>query len=60
MKTKIGVILWDFEIGEAFIEFNDELDAMNATELLDLAEGLKATVDGIGNEGWRQTGANPK
>ena len=60
MKTKIGEILWDFEMSEAFIVFNDELDEMNATELLDLAEGLKATVDGIGNEGWRQTGANPK
>ena len=55
--VKIGCIYWSDEDGEASIVFNDELDDLNGTELLDLAEDCIAVFDGIQKEGWRNTGA---
>jgi len=54
------IIYWSDEDGEASIVFNDELDDLNGTELLDLAEDCIAVFDGIQKEGWRKTGAKQK
>tara|TARA_Y100000310_G_scaffold96075_1_gene93851 strand:+ start:382 stop:585 length:204 start_codon:yes stop_codon:yes gene_type:complete len=50
--VKIGCIYWNGDEGS--IKFNDELDKLNAAELLDLATDCITVFRGIDKEGFRK------